>query len=48
MAQLWDQQRQEGRREEGETMTYIYVVGIHIVRAGVCQQGVEFDSMAII
>ena len=28
--------------------TYIDVVGVDVVRVVVCQQGVQFDSMAII
>ena len=28
--------------------TYVYVVGIDIIRAGVCKQRVELHSMAII
>lgn len=28
--------------------TYVYVVGIDIIGAGVCEQRVELDSMAII
>lgn len=29
-------------------VTYVYVVGIDIIGAGVCEQRVELDSMAII
>lgn len=29
-------------------VTYVYVVGVDIIRAGVCKQRVELDSMSII
>lgn len=29
-------------------VTYVYVVGVDIIRTGVCKQRVELDSMSII
>lgn len=29
-------------------VTYVYVVGIDIIGAGICKEGVELDSMTVI
>lgn len=32
----------------GMKVTYVYVVGVDVIRAGVCKQRVKLDSMSII
>lgn len=38
----------DGSEGVGEQVTYVYVVGVDVVGAGVCEQRVELDSMAIV